>query len=38
MSGKTIIDPKLGVKINPEMVAGALKEMHLSDGQYLPSS
>ncbi len=34
----TLIDPNLGVKVDPEMVAGILREMHLSDGQFILST
>jgi len=33
--GELLIDPKLGVMVDPEMVAATLRELHLSDGLYV---
>ena len=32
---QTLIDPKLGVKVDSKLVAGALRDLRLSDGQYV---
>lgn len=37
MSGQVLIDPKLGVKVNPEKFANAMFEANLSDGKLLLS-